>query len=101
MTILDETKRYKTSNEYLLRKVAGEYILVPVGAGVNQLNGMLTLNETFQFIWTQFQEPRSIAEVVTAAKEMYEDKDGAMERDIRQFVEESLRYGFLKEEGDT
>lgn len=91
----ENTQLYKTSSNYLLREIAGEYLLIPIGGGAEQLNGMLTLNETFQFIWNQFQEARTIDDVVRAAGQEYEDNSGTMERDIRAFVEESLQYGFL------
>lgn len=93
--LLKSNQLYKVSSDYLLREIAGEYVLIPVGGGAEQLNGMLTLNETFQFIWNQFQESHTIEEVVLAARQEYNDDSGLMERHICGFVEESLHYGFL------
>ena len=41
----------KVSNEFILREVAGEYILVPVGAAAVKFNGLITLNEIGAFIF--------------------------------------------------
>lgn len=93
----EKSKLYFANTDYLLREIAGEFVLVPVGNGVAQLNGMMGLNETFQFIWNQFEKPHTIYDVVMAAKENYDDPDGTMEQDIYDYVGESLQYGLLKE----
>ena len=92
-----EVRLYKANEDYLLREIVGEYILVPVGSGAEQLNGMLGLNETFQFVWNQFQNPHTVYDVVLAAKEQFLDSKGMMEKDICDCVRECLQYGFLKE----
>lgn len=91
-------KRYQANDNYILREIAGESILVPVGEGAEQLNGMLTLNETFRFLWEIFQEPRTIQEAIAAATEQFDGEENRIEKDIRDYVEASLHYGFLKEE---
>lgn len=96
MKIADNMKLYKTSDDYLLREIAGESILIPIGGAV-QLNGILTLNETFTFLWKQFQEAHTIQDVVLRAEEEYESAE-EVEDDICRFVEACLQYGFLKEE---
>lgn len=95
---MNKDKSYKVNGNYLLRKIAGEAVLIPVGSGSEQLNGIITLNETFQFIWKQFQQPHTINDVVAAARQEYDDVDDRIEKDICRFVEESLQYGFLTEE---
>lgn len=89
-------ERYIANVEYLLRKIAGKAVLIPVGKGAEQLNGIITLNETFEFIWKQFQKPNTIAGVVKAAELEYAAENEVIEKDIRKFVEESKRYGFLR-----
>lgn len=91
-------KLFKVSNDYLLREIAGEYVLVPVGDGAERFNGMLALNETFKYIWNQFEEPHTINEIIKKAQEDFEGVDGQIENDICRFVEESLYYGLLTEE---
>lgn len=93
-----QRKRYRVKDDFLLREIAGEAILVPVGKSAEQLNGMLSLNGTFCFLWKLFQEPRTIQEAVLAAAEQYDGAAEQMERDITDFVGESLRQGFMNEE---
>ena len=39
----------KIHDGFLLREVAGNYIVMPVGAAAERLNGMIKLNETSAF----------------------------------------------------
>lgn len=94
----DNAKLYKINDDYLLREIGDEAVLVPVGSGSEQMNGMIVLNETFQFVWKQFQKPYTIYDVILEAKLNYEDEDGKIEKDIRRLVNESLKFGLLKEE---
>lgn len=98
---MSNDKLYKVNGNYLLRKIAGEAVLIPVGSGTEQLNGIITLNETFRFIWEQFKEPHTVQDVVMSARNEYDDEDEKIEKDICRFVEESLQYGFLTEEEEN
>ena len=46
----------KVNGEYVLREIAGEYILVPIGNTAMEMNGMITLNEVGVFIWNKMQD---------------------------------------------
>ena len=89
---------FRVNPDFLLREIGGEAVLVPVGeAGVFE-NSVISLNDTFRFLWQQFQTPRSVEDVIAEAKKEYDDPDGVMEQGIYQFVKEYLQYGLLKEE---
>ena len=91
-------KKYIANPDFLLREVAGEAVLIPVGeAGVFE-NSVISLNDTCSFLWKLFQEPRTEEEVIAEAKKEYSDPDGEMEQGIKSFIEEYVKYGLLKEE---
>lgn len=91
-------KKYRANPDFLLREVAGEAVLRPVGeAGVFE-NSVISLNDTCSFLWKLFQEPRTEEEVIAEAKKEYSDPDGEMEQGIKSFIEEYVKYGLLKEE---
>lgn len=93
-----DVRRFKVNPNFLLREVAGEAVLIPVGeAGVFE-NSVISLNDTCSFLWKLFQEPRTEEEVIAEAKTEYSDPDGEMEQGIRSFIEEYVKYGLLKEE---
>lgn len=91
-------KKYRANPDFLLREVAGEAVIIPVGeAGVFE-NSVISLNDTCSFLWKLFQEPRTEEEVIAEAKKEYSDPDGEMEQGIKNFIEEYVKYGLLKEE---
>ena len=93
--------KLKANPNFLLREVAGEAVLVPVGeAGIFE-NSMISLNETSSFLWKLFQEPRTEEEVIAEARKEYSDPDGEMEDGIHSFVNEYLRVGLLLEEREA
>lgn len=93
-----EDKMFKANPNFLLRDVAGEAVLVPVGeAGIFE-NSLISLNETCRFLWQMFQEPKTVEEVVAEARKEYSDPNGEMEQGIKDFVREYVKYGLLKEE---
>ena len=93
-----DVRMFKANPNFLLREVAGEAVLVPVGgAGIFE-NSVISLNETCSFLWKLFQEPKTEEEVLAEARKEYSDPDGEMEQGIKDFIREYLKYGLLKEE---
>ena len=48
---------------FVMRQVAGEYIVVNAGADVN-LHGVITLNATAAALWKRLEEPATMEELV-------------------------------------
>ena len=46
----------KISNEYIIRDIAGEYIIVPVGQVALDFQGLITVNEIGVYIWELLQK---------------------------------------------
>lgn len=94
----ESVRKLKANPDFLLREVAGEAVLIPVGeAGVFE-NSVISLNDTCCFLWKLFQTPRTIEDVIAEAKKEYSDPDGAMEHGIYSFISDYLKYGLLVEE---
>lgn len=91
-------KLYRANPDFLLREIAGEAILVPIGESAAQLNGMLSVNETFRFLWEQFQEPHTAHEAALAAVEKFSGSPDEIENDVNDYVRESIQHGILIEE---
>ena len=94
----ENVRVFRANPNFLLREVAGEAVLVPVGeAGIFE-NSVISLNETCRFLWQLFQQPRTEEDVITEARKEYSDPEGEMEQGIKDFIREYLRYGLLREE---
>ncbi|MDN0044587.1 PqqD family protein [Mediterraneibacter glycyrrhizinilyticus] len=91
-------RKFRANPDFLLREVAGEAVLIPIGeAGVFE-NSVISLNDTCSFLWKLFQTPKTAEDVIAEAKKEYSDPDGTMEQGIYSFISDYLRYGLLLEE---
>ena len=77
----------KIEREYILREIAGDYIIVPVGAAALEFNGMITVNETGAFLWEKLREGTTREELLHAMLEEYEVSEKEAEADIQEFLQ--------------
>ena len=94
---MDSGRRYRTNPDFILRKISGEAVLVPIG-DTPVGNSMISVNETFTFLWELFAEPIPVAAALKKAQEIYEDPTGDMGKHILSFVADCVRYGMIIEE---
>ena len=94
---IEYAKVYKANPNLIMRKVGDECVLVPTNFEID-INALITLNPTAEFLWKQFQTPSTIPQVVAKARAAHEDEDGSMENEIRGFVNDYVQYNFITEE---
>ncbi len=88
---------YAPSADVVSREIEGELILVPLVAGIGDLEDELySLNETGREIWHQLDGTRSLAEIAAALAEEFDAPPGQIEQDVRGLVDELLRRRMLK-----
>ena len=49
----------KVSKEFILREIAGEHILVPIGAAAANFNGLISMNEVGRLLFDLLAEERT------------------------------------------
>ena len=77
----------KIKSGFVIREIAGQYIAVPVGERVNDLHGMIALNETGAFIWKLLENEKTEEDLARALTEEYEvSYEEALEA-VREFRE--------------
>ena len=71
---------------FVLREIAGEYIVVPVGTTAIDFNGLITLNQTGVFLWKCLLEETSTEQIVCKLCEEYEVSDSTATTDVNEFI---------------
>ena len=72
----------KLKEDFMLREVAGQWLLVPLGESVINVNGIITLSESGAVIWRALEENEAAdaEKLADALMEEYEiDRDTALE----------------------
>ena len=76
----------KIKDGFILRKIAGEDIVVPIGGNIADFNGVIRLNESAAFLWKTLQEEISKEDLVNSLIKEYEiDKNLAID-DVEGFL---------------
>ncbi|MGN1307647.1 MAG: PqqD family protein [Faecousia sp.] len=85
----------KIKLEFVLREIAGDILLVPVGKAALDLNGMLTLNEVGAEIWKMLPEVESEEEIVERLLQDYEVEPAQVREDVSAFLNRLRTLGIL------
>lgn len=86
----------KIKNGFVLRKVGGESVVVPVGEMSKNFHGMINLNETGAFLWAFFSEEHTVEEGVAALLAEYEVAEDVARADVQAFAKTILDNGFAQ-----
>ena len=88
----------KIKEGFVVRKIANQYMAVPVGARAKELHGMIGLNETAAFLWELLKEERTEEELAGLLFDEYEiSESGALEA-VRRFCKMLQDEGVLADE---
>lgn len=80
----------KIKDGFILREVAGSYLVVAVGKAVKDFNGVVNLNETGAFLWKLLEKSSTEEEMVNALLEEYDVDRATAEADVKCFVDKLL-----------
>lgn len=78
----------KIKDNYMLRKVADTFVVVPVGDAVADFNGMINLNSVGAFLWSQLEVDTDFDAVLKAMLEEYEVDEATAKADLEMFIKE-------------
>ena len=96
-SILQEKKKYRINPDFILREIAGEYTIIPIGGDNVFSNAVMAPNGTAVFLWEAFQQPSTIQDVVVEGMLEYEVTEDIIRKSIEHFVKEMLEYKILEE----
>jgi len=87
----------KIKENYMLRKVADTYVVVPIGAAVAEFNGMINLNSAGAFLWRQMEIETTFENVLSAMLEEFEVDEETAKNDLLKFIDELKQANLLIE----
>lgn len=75
------------NREYVMREIAGDTILIPVGDTINNFNGLIVLNEIAKFIWEKMPDVKDEDELLDCILSEYEVEEDIAKNDLNEFLE--------------
>ena len=88
----------RVSKEFILREIAGENILVPVGAAAVNFNGLISMNGVGRFIFDLLAEERTARELADRVCGEYDVPPETALGDVEEFLQQLRDIGALIEE---
>ena len=77
----------KRNDNYIVRKIAGETLLVPTGAAARDFSGLVTLNELGAFIWAHLNEAQDVQDLAQKIAAEYEVDLATAQADAQEFLD--------------
>jgi hypothetical protein len=86
----------KIKNGFVIRKVGGASVVVPVGQMSKEFHGMINLNETGEVLWKFFTSEHTVDEAVAELLKLYEAEEEIVRKDVETFVNTIVEQGFAE-----
>lgn len=88
----------KVEKNFVLREIAGDYVIIPTGKTVLEFNGLITVNVVGASIWKILQNDVSFEELVQGILEEYDVEESVAREDIQEFLDKMIASGVLAKE---
>lgn len=90
----------RVSNDFIMREIAGEFLLVPTGAAAAKFNGLITMNEVGKFIFQTLSEEHTAREVAEQMTKEYDVDTETALADTEEFLQQLRQIGALVEDAE-
>lgn len=87
----------KLKDGFVLREVAGSYMVVPVGKRTAEIPGVIALTETGAVLWKLLEQGATEVELVSVLLDEYEVSADQAAADVHSFIEKAGAQGLLEE----
>ncbi len=74
------------NKDFVVRTVAGETMLIPVGKNVLKYNGIFTLSESGAMIYKLLCEGKTEGEIIAALAECFGENEATLKSDYDEFI---------------
>lgn len=90
----------KIKGEFVMREVAGEILLIPVGQAALNMNAMITLDPVAALIWEAIGEGDDRASILNRILDRFDVTEEVASKDLDEFLEQMRQLDLLDESSD-
>lgn len=76
----------KVLKEFVMREIAGDYVIIPTGKTVLTFNGLITVNEVGAELWKMLQSEVTFDDLLHRILEIYDVDEETAREDIQEFL---------------
>ncbi len=89
-------KHFKKNPSFISRKIADEYILVPINQKADEVSSIYTFNDTAARIWDLLDTAATLSEIRDLLVQEFEVDKSDAESDIVEFIEVLKNLGAVE-----
>lgn len=90
----------KIKDGFMLRQIAGSWVVVPLEQRVVEFNGLMTLNESGAMLWKLLETGAEVDDLVNAITNEYAIDENTARKDIKELLDNLTAKGLI-EQADT
>lgn len=87
----------KIKGEFVLREIAGDTLLIPVGQTALHMNGMITLDPVAALIWRGVEDGKNEDEILNAILDEFDVERDVAKQDLSEFLLQMREKHFLED----
>ena len=89
-------KTFQANPDFVIRKIANEFILIPTGKTALKLHGMVALSESGQLLWNKLKQECTEEDLIEALLEEYDIDQKTARKDVLDFLDRMNQLSMLK-----
>ena len=86
---------YKLKEGFVVRKIGGQIVAVPVGRQTSEIHGMIALTESAELLWNALKDGAEESDLVKIITDTYEVDDNRALEDVKKFIDGLKEQGAL------
>jgi hypothetical protein len=91
-------KIWRPSAHVVMRRIAGETILVPVSGNLANMQRLFTLNEMGALVWAMMEGGNTVGDIKEAIAGEFEVEQIRSESDLMEFIDQLAGSGLIQEQ---
>lgn len=81
----------KVKSGFMLREIASQWVIIPLGSRVVEFNGIMTLSESGAILWKLLEHGADTDELVSAILTEYDVDETIARKDVGAFLDTIIR----------
>ena len=86
----------KLKSDYVLKKIAGSYVVIPVRSRAVDFTGIIKITESGAFLWEKLEKGAERDELIAAMLEEYDVDEALASADIDRFIDKLKEADLLE-----
>ncbi|MBO5065216.1 MAG: PqqD family protein [Clostridia bacterium] len=86
---------YKLKDGFVVRKIGGRIVAVPVGRQTSEIHGMIALTESAELLWNTLKNGAEENELVKIITDTYDVDEEKAAEDVKRFLQGLEEQGAL------